>query len=181
MTPATTSLAPADFATFQGGISHGVLGDMVEFHPGFSINASPVLEISGHWRSPSGRLLELDVTPRGPRDPVADWVGLHLRLTGVGDLSDAWVGFACRSAAQGQQMIRACLRSGHETGNKTGFSDVFFDRHILADPEPRNHLDALHVATTRAIPEQAPWRELVLFLPRHDFRWDLHDLRVFRL
>ena len=142
-----------------------------EFRPGLFLNADPALQLSGQWRSPPGRLLELDVQTEG----TGAWVVLHLVLNAP-NLSDySWVGFACRSAAPETLMIRPCLRSGTEDG----FTDCFFDKHILTVSEARNHVDALHLETSRCIPRTASWRELVLFLPRQNVRWDLHDLRVF--
>ena len=142
---------------------------------GLALRADPGLDLGGLCRSPAGRLLELEVTARGQ----GDWIALHVALDAPDLSAAAYVGFACRSAAPEQHMIRACLRSGAETGD--GFSDCFFDRHILAHPEPANHVDALHAATCRDLPETAPWRELVLFLPTRDFTWHLHDLRLFVL
>lgn len=104
-----------------------------------------------------------------------DWVGLHLPLEAPGVTAVGWIGFACRSAAPSEIMIRPCLRSG----NEAGFTDTFFGKHLLTIPEPHDHVDALHPTTTRSIPETALWRELILFLPRQDFRWHLHDLRLF--
>lgn len=142
-----------------------------DFVPGISLHADPGLQMSGHWSSPTGRLLELDIRMSGQ----GDWIGLHLALEAPDLAAVGWIGFACRSAAPSEIMIRPCLRSGGETG----FTDTFFGKHLLAVPEPHDHIDALHPATTRSIPEAAPWRELILFLPRQDFRWHLHDLRLF--
>lgn len=180
MTPALSNpLAPA-LPPFRQATSHGQVQDVTHFHPAFSLHASPALGVGGVWRSPAGRLLELEITTQAP----GDWIALHIALEGTGDLADAWIGFACRSAAPDTDsgdpdglMIRPCLRSGTDDG----FIDCFFDKHILATPEPQNHLDILHLDTRRNIPETAPWRELLLFLPRRGFRWDLHDLRPFQL
>jgi len=102
-------------------------------------------------------------------------MALHLRLATT-DLSGLdWLGITCRSAARGHAMVRPCLRSGLAKG----FTDSFFDRHLLSAETPRNFTDALHVPTRRDIPEQAPWRELVLFLPEAGCVWHLHDLRIF--
>ncbi|KGB83248.1 hypothetical protein JT55_02740 [Rhodovulum sp. NI22] len=141
-----------------------------DFVPGISLHADPGLQVSGQWSSPAGRLLELDLRMSGE----GDWIGLHLALEAPDLAAVGWIGFACRSAAPSEIMIRPCLRSGGEAG----FTDTFFGKHLLAIPEPLNHIDALHPATTRSIPETAPWRELVLFLPQRNFRWHLHDLRL---
>jgi len=153
--------------------SEGRIRTVTPFQPGLSLQADPDLMVDGEFRSPAGRLLELDVTTAG----TGSWIALHIRLVDP-DLSDcAYLGFACRHAAPGELAIQPCLRSG----TADGFSDCFFTKHILSVPEPLNHVDALHIPTRRAISETAPWRELVLFLPRHDFRWDLHDLRLFAI
>lgn len=176
--PDTLSSAPSPalppaLPAFVQAINDGGITDSIEFCPGFSLHANPGLQAGGTWRSPAGRILELNITTRNR----GDWMALHLRLEGVEDLAGAWIGFACRHAALEQQLIRPVLRSG----TKSGFSDHFFDKHILATPDPRNHLDAINMATNRTIPEHAPWRELVLFLPPRALRWHLHDLRLFRL
>ena len=176
--PDTPSLT---LPAFTDAISEGHISDNVEFCPGFCLHAAPELGAGGTWRSPAGRVLELDITTREGGQNRGNWMALHLRLEGAtdlaGDLTGGWIGFACRHAAPEQQMIRPVLRSG----TQDGFSDCFFDKHILATPEARNHLDAINMATNRTIPERAPWRELVLFLPKRALRWHLHDLRLFRL
>jgi len=158
-------------ADWRREIAAGDIADSLRFGPGLALYADPSLEVRGTWRSPAGRLLELDVTTSG----TGTWIGLHVTLDAPDLTNTAWIGFACRSVAPEQATIRCCLRSGTDEG----FTDCFFDRHILSDPEPRSHVDALHIPTTRAIPETAIWRELVLFLPRKSFRWHLHDLRPF--
>jgi hypothetical protein len=170
--PFLSSTPPAQsLAMMRTRLCDGKITDTVHFQPGFSLHADPALMIDGQFHSPSGRLLELDVTTAG----TGEWIALHINIPHT-DLSDcAYLGFACRSVAHGQQMIRPCLRSG--IGD--GFTDSFFNKHILATPEPRDHVDALHIETCRNQPETAPWRELVLFLPTQDFRWHLHDLRLF--
>lgn len=156
------------------GVSAGeVTSEMTSIPPIGEIHSPPELIPSGQWRSPSGRLLELEISTSG----TGSWLAMHLPI-GPSNLSEAgFIGFACRSVAPSIEMIRPCIRSGHEDG----FSDCFFEKHILAHPEASSHLDALHIASHRSIPEQATWRELVLFLPCHDFRWDIHDLRLFIL
>lgn len=170
--PALSCTAPA-LNAMRTSLSNGEIAGNVQFLPGLSLMADPALKIGGQFCSPAGRLLELDITTSG----VGGWIALHVKL-GIATLSEtAYLGFACRHAAPAELMIRACLRSGTEDG----FVDTFFDKHILAAPDPLNHVDALHIATCRTLPETAPWRELILFLPKRDFRWHLHDLRPFAL
>lgn len=164
-------LAPALAALRQDRSDGGGLADFVKLLPGLALHADPALGVGGRWTSPAGRLLELEVTTQGP----GTWIGLHVALLAADLTGAAWIGFVCRSAAPAEVMVRPCLRSGTEDG----FTDVFFDKHILADPEPRSHVDAIHLPICRTLPETAPWRELVLFLPRKAFRWHLHDLRPF--
>lgn len=149
----------------------GGIADNTEFLPGLSLHADPALHVSGQWCSPAGRLLELDLRMNGR----GAWIGLHVALH-TPDFADyGWLGFTYRGTAPQEVLIHPCLRSG----TQSGFSDCFFDKHILATPETGNHVDALHLPTRHEIPETAPWRELVLFLPRQDFQWQLHDLRLF--
>ena len=164
------SLAPG-LAPLRDSRAEGTLGAAeTVFAPGIALHADPGLALAGHWRSPAGRLLELEVTPSG----AGGWLALHVALNLTALPGSGWIAFACQSAAREAVMIRPCLRSGTETG----FADCFFPRHILAGPEPVSHTDALPLATTPDLPAAAPWRELVFFLPRTPFGWHLHDLRV---
>lgn len=173
MTPPDTAapLSSASLAALRAARGAGALASGVEFAPGIAFHADPGLGLSGRYTSPAGRLLELSARMSGP----GDWAALHIAL----DLPDltgrGWIGFACRTAAPRAVMLRPCLRSGRETG----FADRFFPKHILSGPEARGHLDAFDLAETPDLPRAAPWRELVLFCPRADFDWHLHDLRVF--
>lgn len=153
----------------QGGA--GFLSQDTCFQPGVGLHADPGLRLRGNWSSPAGRILELSATVLGK----GDWVGLHVKV----DLPDIslfnWFGFMCRSVAPKPIMIRACLRSGTETG----FRDDFFPQHILAHDTPQSHVDVLHLATMRPVPIRSPWRELILFLPCETFTFHLHDFDVF--
>lgn len=150
----------------------GSLAGDTEFLPGLFLNADPALELRGQYRSPPGQLLELEVET-GPRP--GGWVALHLSLP-VQDIRNLGViGFAARGHAPEMTLLRACLRSG--TG--AGFVDCFFDKHILLRPEEASHIDALPLRHREGLPERAPWRELVLFLPTRAFQLVLCDLRVF--
>lgn len=168
--PRSEPISP-DLAALRGPRSEGALAAGTRFAPGVAFHADPGLGLSGRYTSPAGRLLELSARMTG----AGDWAALHIAL----DLPDlaglGWVGFACRTAAPKEVMVRPCLR----TGGEDGFADRFFAKHILSGPEPLGHLDAFDLAATPDLPRAAPWRELVLFLPRTDFDWHLHDLRVF--
>ena len=152
--------------------SQGALSSDIRFVRGFKLHADPALELTGEYRSPAGRLLELDART-GPNP--GGWVGLHLSLPSH-DLSDMGVvGFAARIAAPEVLVVRACLRSG--TG--TGFVDCFFDKHMLFRAEEASHVDALQVRERTDLPMRAPWREVILFLPTRSFQLSLIDMRVF--
>ncbi len=170
ISPLTAAIAPG-LATLRMQGGEGPLADGSECAAGVVVHADPALGLAGHFTSPAGRLLELSARISGR----GDWVGLHVTL----DLPDlaglGWVGLACRSAAPEDVMVRPCLRSG----TQDGFADHFFAKHILSGPEAMAHLDALDLTAMPDLPRTAPWRELVLFLPRTDFTWHLHDLRVF--
>lgn len=171
MSSLSSPLAPALADLSRDRSGEGNIENSVIFRPGIALHADPALGVSGTWRSPAGRLLELEAAISGP----GQWIALHVALDAPDLSRHAWLGFTCRSAAANEVMVRPCLRSGTDGG----FTDRFFDKHILADPEPRCHVDAIHLPTARTLPEAAPWRELVLFLPRESFRWHLHDLRPF--
>lgn len=150
----------------------GDIAEHPEIQPGITLHADPALKLLGQWHSPAGRLLELDISTNGQ----GSWFGLHMELGDI-DLSQVGIiGIACRSAATTIEVVRACIRSGRSEG---GFDDCFFTKRILAHPEASSHLDALQVGQQQNLPPQAPWRELILFLPLHSFRLNLHDLRLF--
>lgn len=152
--------------------SEGAVTSNTRFLSGFKLHADPALQISGHYRSPDGRLLEFDVRT-GP-DP-GGWVGLHLALP-VDDLSSMGVvGFAARIAAPEVLVVRACLRSGTDDG----FVDCFFNKHLLFRAEEADHVDAVPVGRHTDLPMRASWRELILFLPTRAFQLSLIDMRVF--
>lgn len=166
----TAALAPG-LARLRDSRADGPLAATeTAFVPGIALHADPGLALAGRFRSPAGRLLELEATPGG-----TGWIGLHVALDTASLPETGWLGLACQSAAAARIVVRPCLRSG--TG--TGFADTFFPRHILAEPEAQSHVDALPLATTPDLPADAPWRELVLFLPGAPFTWHLHDLRIF--
>ena len=167
--PVTPPPSPLDSALrdLESGSDKGRLADVTEFAPGIALRADPALGVAGDWRSPAGRLLELDVRPRG----TGGWIALHLAL---GEIAGDWLGLFCRSAAPEEVLIRVALRSG----TAEGFTDSFLPRHILALPEPMTHADALHLPTTPDLPAEASWRELVIFLPARAFTWQIHDLKV---
>lgn len=167
MPPVFDPVAPA-LAVLRAGREAGEVTHGVAPVPGIALQADPALALAGHYQSPAGRLLELEVQVSGQ----GSWLALHVALSAP-DLSGAsWLTLTSRSAAGQATMIRPCLRSGLSEG----FVDCFFDKHILATRVPQSHVDGIHLPTTRSIPDRAPWRELVLFLPRESFRWHLHDL-----
>lgn len=175
MSATPVSVVPI-LASLRAGRIAGTLTRKCEIIPGLTLRVDPALTIDGRFRSPAGRLLEIDAQIEG----VGHWVGLHMALGGHDislDLAGAtWLTLTCRTAAPTPLVVRACLRSGLE--NPDGFVDCFFDKHILSGPDPLNHVDTLHLPTQRQAPDHAPWHELVLFLPRMSFQWHLHDLTL---
>lgn len=158
--------------TLRQGAPRGKIVTEEEIVPGLRFVPDPEAGMTGHFFSPQGRLLELQVSHARP----ARWFGLHLRLD-IDDIDKiALIGMATRIAAPTTMTVKACIRSGTETG----FVDTFFDKTVAALPRPLLHLDVIETNGARtALCAPAPWRELVLFLPTEDFRLDLHDLRVF--
>ncbi|WP_304617579.1 hypothetical protein [Paracoccus sp. (in: a-proteobacteria)] len=163
---------PAAFSAFRELLSHGaIMGNRTPLCDGLTLHADPALQLGGEWRSPSGRVLELALRPRA----AGAWLGLHLAL----DLPDLaglrFLGLAARAVAPDEVLIRACLRSGLPEG---GFRDHFMPRHWLAHDEAATHHDLIHLPSQNALPVQAPWRELVLFLPCRPLDLHLHDLAI---
>lgn len=161
-------------ARLQDSTGGGPVSGSTPLDEGLKLHADPALQAGGRWRSPAGRLLELDLETAGP----GEWIGLHLDLGPLDLLPFRYAGLACRSAAAGHEAIRPCLRAGLPGG---GFSDCFFPRHILARAEPGDHMDTLHLPSCPQLPLDAEWFELVLFLPPRSCRLELHDLRLFFL
>lgn len=150
----------------------GEIQAQTEIQPGLALHADPALQASGSWRSPAGRLFELEVTTGGE----GGWFGLHMRLGGISLSQAGLIGIACRGTSPTIEAVRVCIRSGRPEG---GFDDCFFPKRILTHPDASSHLDALQISQQPELPPEAPWRELILFLPLHSFRLDLHDLRLF--
>ena len=149
----------------------GNLEQDMMFLPGIEWHVDPALELRGHYASLEGRILEIDSQPQAQ----GGWNALHLSLP-AGDLRPYGVcGFALRGSSPEFQVVRACLRSGVESG----FEDCFFDKHILVRPEESSHVDALPALSQSRLPLEAPWRELILFFPVVPFQMSLIDLRVF--
>lgn len=159
-------------AVLRSETREGELGHHVSLVPGVDFNADPALEPSGRFTSPAGRVVELDFKA-GPNP--GGWVGLHVKVPAE-DLRNAGAfGFAARLSAPDVQVARACLRSG----TPDGFQDCFFDKHLLFRPDEASHVDALPIHHRDLLPIQAPWRELVFFLPTRSFQLSVIDLRLF--
>lgn len=149
----------------------GALGEHVHFLHGVDLRSDPALDLKGQYRSPEGALLELEMRPEGQ----GSWCALHLVLPATDLRGCGVLGFALRGAAAQMQVLRVCLRSG----TPEGFVDCFFDKHVLLHPEESSHVDALPVGHREALPLEAPWRELILFLPLEACSLSLIDLRLF--
>lgn len=169
---ACLSLVRRTLDSLRAGSASGEIVPETEIVPGLRFVPDPDAGMRGHYTSPAGRLLEIEVS----HDRPARWCGLHLRLD-LGDLDGLGViGLAARFAAPQALAVSPCLRSG----TATGFSDCFFSKQVAALPRPLLHLDALETdGRHKTLPRSAPWREIVLFLPTSSFRVDLHDLRIF--
>lgn len=151
-----------------------VVAASTELAPGVWLHGDPEARFEGTWASPAGRLCEitLDVQTGGR------WLALHLTLPPLEADGLRWISLVMRVHAARPVALRPCLRSGTEDG----FVDTFWDRHLLATPAERDHQALLTLAHHPDLPLQAPWRELVLFLPSaEDVSFALHDMRVLGL
>lgn len=172
LTPGADGQANHTLSVMRNESREGKLRSDVDFLPGFSLHSDPALELSGKFSSPKGRILELEAHTGAH---TGHWLALHLAMP-AGDLRNSGVlGFVARVSAPEILVARACLRSGA----KDGFVDCFFDKHLLIRPEEASHMDALSVQDRERLPLEAPWRELILFLPNNSFKMSLIDLRVF--
>jgi hypothetical protein len=148
--------------------------------PGVALHRDPDAGLTGTWSSPAGRLIEMQTQVARP----GAWFGLHIRLPAeVADLERVrWIGIVARTSSLRVMAIRVGLRSGLPRMAGGGFQDSFLPRHILCQPRQSDHHDLLCPADLPDLPQQAPWRELVLFLPpAAPVDWVLHDLRIFAL
>lgn len=142
--------------------------------PGLRFRPDPDAGFEGEWESAAGRLVHLRARPT--RHP-GRWFGLNIELGRFDATQMPYLGLIVRSVATRPAAIRVALRSGHAEG---GFSDRFFARHLLALPGEAEHLDMISPERDPDIPDTAPWRELILFLPpREPLELALHDLRIF--
>ena len=149
----------------------GALSEQVVLLPGLVFEADPKLGIGGTYSSPENRLIEIDAKMAA----AGDFTVLHINLSAKDISGQGVVGFALQGTAPEYVSIAACLRSGTDDG----FVDCFFDKHILLQPDPSVHVDAMSLQHRVGIPTTAPWRQIVFFLPTEDFRLSIHDLRLF--
>lgn len=153
----------------------GSLQNITPMCPGIALHRDPGGQIDGSWQSPAARLLELQTQVQRP----GDWLGLHVALPLYDLRGIRWIGIVARTAADQSLVVRPCLRSGDDDG---GFHDQLFPSHLLSQPSETDHHDLIAPDRLLDVPQDAPWRELILFLPpAHNIRWVLHDLRVFVL
>jgi hypothetical protein len=168
--PPVHSPAPL-FAAGDDGQASPAMG----LAPGVMLHADPAAVITGHWSSPAGRLAEITAAIATP----GAWFALHVSiplpdLTGLG-----WIALILRSSAARTALIRPCLRSGRTDG---GFHDHFFPRHVLSQSRESDHHDLIALPWHPDLPQSAPWREIILFLPPAEgFRLVIHDLRILAL
>lgn len=167
-----TAVANAAISALRNDRHSGHLGNDVIFAPGIKLHADPALNIVGKYTSPEGRLLEFDFLITGS----GNWIGLHVALPPLRLEELGILGFFAHVAAPESIVVNACLRSG----TPTGFVDCFFDKHVLCHSKARAHFDALIPNGRDSLPNTAPWRELVLFLPTKSFQLSLLDLRFFQ-
>ena len=147
------------------------LSDQVKISNEIYLNADPSLGLGGRYQSAVGEILSIDA-----RIPSTGyWIGLHIKLS-VRDFSDVGlIGFASRGHAPEYTIVNPCIRSG----TKDGFVDCFFGKHMLLHGNSAQHVDAISIEDRDDLPDKAPWRELILFLPTQDFQLTLTDLRIF--
>lgn len=163
----------ADFLVkFHSDFASGSLGNAAEFSGrALFINASPEIEVSGNWRSPVGRFLELECTVEGK----GDWLGLHLSLDPAKIYTYSYLFLLLRINGHCSSLMRVCLRSVFLDGS---YRDIFFDKHLFTDVRPRTHLDALYLDAYPDLPDNCAFRELVIFLPVKSFKLHIHHLKL---
>ncbi|WP_304615986.1 hypothetical protein [Paracoccus sp. (in: a-proteobacteria)] len=153
---------------------HGVIGpgDNPVGHDAF-LSLDPEAGITGRFASRPGQIIELELQPAFGIQPR--WQGLHLPLGPV-DLSDAAAfGLIARSVAPLSMTTRICLRSGVGAD----IVDVFLPRLMVSYDQPSLHHDLIEPAAMPDLPQQADWRDLILFFRPGPVRLTVLDLRLF--
>lgn len=163
----------ADFLVrFHSDFSSGSLGNHAELSgKALFLNASPEIEVSGNWRSPVGRFLELECTVEGK----GDWLGLHLSLDPANIDTYNYLLLMLRIDGSNCSLMRVCLRSVFLDGS---FRDIFFDKHLFPNVRPSTHLDALYLDAYPTLPDNCAFRELVIFLPVKSFKFHIHHMKL---
>ncbi|MCL4186297.1 MAG: hypothetical protein KJZ85_01720 [Rhodobacteraceae bacterium] len=140
--------------------------------PGVSLVLDPEGQTEAEAIAAPGALMGLRLRAIVP----GRWAGLHIVL-GPLDLTDRHViGVVLRTRAPAVTTLRIALRSGREGG----FDDCDFPKRLVAFGEDSTHVDLLQTARhPDTLPLQAPWRELVLFLPPAGCELVIQDLRLF--
>jgi len=158
-------------AILRAHSQQGPLTSDTRFSPGVFLSTDPDSDTSCQIHSEPGMLLELTAKGRRP----GKWLSLNIEL-GAMDLSQRSVfGVMCKSRSEDIQTLKICLRSGVEGG----FQDVFFGKRMISYNEESTHADLLKLVDYPDVPAQAPWRELILFLPPELRQLKLTDLALF--
>ena len=156
----------------RAGETAGELGRNVELSPDIRVNADEALGLGGRWSSPRGDVLRLEPAYGG----AGNWFALVIALRAP-DLSRVGVvGFALRARASQTCHLGVALRSG----TADGFVDARFDKPVMLREREAVHVDGLGPRGREDVPVQAPWRQLLVFLPTSEVTAiTVHDLRVF--
>ena len=154
------------------GLEHqGEVASDVRFSPGVFISSDPESDITTRVDCTLGQLL--DLTCKGTRP--GRWLSLNIEL-GAYDLTGrSVIGIMCKTRSEDTQTFRVCLRSGLQGG----FQDAFFSKRVISYKEESTHADVMKLAERDDVPAQAPWRELILFLPPELRQVSLGDLALF--
>ncbi len=151
---------------FSGTVAH-----TQNLVPGISFAIDPKSKDTVHVESRPGELMDIRFGIEGS----GRWLSLAMTIGKASLASSKVIGFVCKADAPVATTFRACVRSGMATGHK----DVYFNKTIVAYPATSVHMDAMELDGNSDIPEQAPWRELLLFFKREPSALSLRDLRVF--
>lgn len=139
--------------------------------PGVRFVGDPKGEVTGRCVTGGESLFRLSyTTTKAPR-----WLALHIAVGGINLKKAAVFGVACKSQAVEAATYRICLRSA----TPNGFVDAFLPKHVVAFSQISSHVDLLKLEEHENVPDQADWRELILFFQPNSASFDLLDLRVF--
>lgn len=163
---ANHSLAVLRAQSFEKAVSGGE-----RFSPGVFVSIDPESDTKVMATSRPGELVDLSFSTRRP----GRWLSLNVEMGNCNLTGRDIAGFMAKVQSEATMTFRVCLRSG----NEGGFQDAFFGKRVISYAEASTHADLMKLEERDDVPAQAPWRELIMFLPPDVRHISLKDLALF--